>query len=66
MIWPHQNDVISVFGNPRDPDDVTRPSAKWEADNLVSVKPPFSLTYAVQTFKSLRCHKRVATAFVGA
>jgi len=66
MIWPHQNDVISVFGDPRDPDDITRPNAKWEADNLVSVKPPFALFYAGQPVRSVRCHQLVATAFTGA
>lgn len=66
MIWPHQNDVISVFGDPRDPDDATRPDFMWEAANIMPVKPPFALTYAGQTVKSVRCHRLVATAFVGA
>ena len=66
MIWPAQKDVISVFGDPRDPDDVTRPSAKWESDNLVSVKAPFPLTYTGLPVKSVRCHRLVADAFTGA
>lgn len=66
MIWPHQRDVVSVFGDPRDPDDITRPNAKWEADNLVSVKPPFPILYAGQPVRSVRCHRLVATAFTGA
>jgi hypothetical protein len=65
MIWPHQNDVISVFGNPRGPDDVTRASLFWEAANLIAVKPPFQLFYDGQPVRSVRCHRFVATAFTG-
>jgi hypothetical protein len=66
MDWPTQNDVISVFGDPRDPDDPTRANPLWESDNLVSVKPPFALTYLGKPVKSVRCHWRVASSFTGA
>lgn len=65
MNWPAQKDVISVFGDPRDPDDVTRANPKWEADHLVSVKPPFPLTYDGRLVRSVRCHRLVSRAFAG-
>jgi hypothetical protein len=60
--WPSQSEVLSnksIFGDPRGKDR-TRMSAKWEADNIVYITPPFRMTYAGQPVKRIRVHRRCA------
>ena len=63
---PKQSEVLayrSIYGDPRRKGDVSRPSATWEAANLVLVSPPFRMTYAGQPIKGLRFHKAAAPHF---
>jgi hypothetical protein len=61
--WPLQRDCDTFYGNPRDPSDVTKASAKWEAEYLVPFTPPFRITYAGQPVSKFRVNKNCLTGF---
>ncbi len=56
--WPLQKDCDRFYGNPRGANG--KPSAKWESENLVSVRPPFKMTYAGKPISGIRVHKKCA------
>jgi hypothetical protein len=56
--WPQQKDCDRFYGNPRGLNG--GPSAKWEAANLVSIKPPYRMTYAGKPISGIRVHKKCA------
>lgn len=56
--WPLQKDCDRYYGNPRGSNG--QPSAKWESANLVSVRPPFRMTYAGKPISGIRVHKKCA------
>jgi D-alanyl-D-alanine carboxypeptidase len=60
--WPTQSEVLSgtsVYGNPRGRNGQASP--KWEAENLVYVKTPYTMTYAGKPLsKGCKVHKHCA------
>lgn len=62
--WPLQKDCDRFYGNPRDPKDRSRPSAAWEAANLVSIKPPYRMTYDGKPIRGIRVHKKCAESLL--
>lgn len=56
--WPMQKDCDRFYGNPRGANG--RPSAKWESENLVSIRPPYRMTYAGRPVSGIRVHKKCA------
>lgn len=62
--WPTQEEVLSnrsVYGDPRGPDR-TKMSIKWERENIVTIVPPFKMTYAGAPVKRIRVHKHCAAS----
>ena len=62
---PKQSEVLafrSPYGDPRGRGGA-QASPKWEAVNLVPVRPPFLMTYAGDPVRSLRFHKACAADF---
>lgn len=60
MNWPKQKDCDAFYGNPRGRNG--QPSAKWEAENLVKIIPPYQMFYDGKPIKSFRMHKKCAEA----
>lgn len=60
MSWPLQKECDHFYGDPRGRNG--QPSAKWEAENLVKVIPPYQMFYADKPIKSFRMHKNCAGA----
>jgi hypothetical protein len=56
--WPMQADCNRFYGNPRGTNG--GPSAAWESANLVSVKPPYRMTYAGKPVSGIRIHRKCA------
>lgn len=56
--WPLQKDCDRFYGNPRGANG--GPSAKWESENLVSIRPPYRMTYAGKPITGIRVHKKCA------
>lgn len=56
--WPLQKDCDRFYGNPRGANG--KPSAKWESENLVSIRPPYRMTYAGKPITGIRVHKKCA------
>ena len=56
--WPLQKDCDRFYGNPRGANG--KPSAKWESENLVSIRPPYRMTYAGKPINGIRVHKKCA------
>lgn len=56
--WPLQKDCDRFYGNPRGANG--KPSAKWESENLVSIRPPYRMTYAGKPITGIRVHKKGA------
>lgn len=58
--WPKDNmkDKIAFYGNPI--------SNGWEDKNLVNIIPPFQMYYEKHPIKSIRVHKKCASAFLAA
>lgn len=54
-MWPSQSNVSSFYGKP----DGT---ATWEAANLVSIIPPFRVTYDGKPVRSIRIHRKCAAS----
>lgn len=64
--WPTQAEVLSgksVFGNPKGP-NITRMSVSWERANIVTIVPPFRMTYAGTPIKQIRVHKHCAASLL--
>lgn len=65
QIWPTQSEVLggnSIYGNPRNKKDPTKPSAAWEAANITTIAPPFRMTYAGVAIKKIRVNKHCAAS----
>ena len=60
--WPAQRECDAFYGNPRSKDP-TRPSAAWEKENLIYIKPAFQLYFGADPVKQIRVHKKCAVAF---
>jgi hypothetical protein len=66
MDWPTQQEVLlnkSVYGDPRGKDKA-RMSPAWERANIVSIIPPFKMTYADIPIKRIRVHKHCAQSLL--
>jgi hypothetical protein len=62
--WPTQLEVLSgksVYGNPKG-QNITRMSVSWERLNIVTIVPPFRMTYASTPIKRIRIHKQCAAS----
>ena len=67
MTWPTQAAVLSgtsIYGNPRNRKDPSRPSATWEAANIVTITPPFRMTYDGKPVKVIRVNKNCAESLL--
>jgi len=67
-MWPLQraSNMNLFYGNP-DIDGNGSVDPKWEAANIVSIKPPYEMVLAWDTdvkVKSIRCHKLVADSLM--
>lgn len=51
-VWPKQSDMNKFYGNP-DTNRDGRPDAKWEADNLVRITPPYRMVLAWDTERTV-------------
>jgi hypothetical protein len=60
--WPFQSECDAFYGNPRGAGD--RPSAKWEADNLRVITPPYLMTYDGKPIKGIRVHRKCAASLL--
>lgn len=58
--WPLQRDCNAFYGNPRTA--AGNASKKWESDNLVSVSPPWKMTYSGKPVAGCRVHKKCAAS----
>lgn len=61
--WPSQAGRNAFYGDPRGKDP-QKPSAIWERANIVSIVPPYQMTYAGKAIKSIRVHKKVAESLL--
>lgn len=63
--WPKDTMAakIAFYGNPMGNHG---PSAKWEAANLVRIKPPFQMYYAKAPVKTITVHRKIADAVLAA
>lgn len=59
-IWPKDNMAakIAFYGNPLE--------KGWEEKNLVNIIPPFQMYYDKHPIKTIRVHRKCATAFLAA
>lgn len=57
-MWPRDTtvDKMAFYGDFR--------MSGWEAANLINIVPPFQLYYDKHPIKSMRCHRKCATAFL--
>lgn len=67
-MWPTQADCDRFYGNPRNRNDASKPSAAWESTNLVRVKPPFVIRYEGTPVKAgvlihKKCSESLARVF---
>lgn len=62
--WPLQRECDVFYGNPRDSKDSTRPSTKWELENLTFIVPPYQLYYDKKPITRIRVHKKCSDAFL--
>lgn len=59
--WPTQAECDAFYGNPRNRNDASKPSPAWEAENLVRVKPPFTIRYEGKVVSAgVLIHKKCA------
>lgn len=56
--WPKQSECNEFYGNPHDGNG--RPSAQWEAENLVRIAPPFTMYYNTKPIQRVTIHKKCA------
>lgn len=68
MAWPKQSPAAmsAFYGNPDSNGDGS-PSPKWEAANLISIKPPYRMVLAwdpARLVKSIRVHKECAQSLL--
>lgn len=56
VTWPLQNECDTFYGNPRGKPGMANPT--WEAANIVSIKPPFRMTYDGMPIKGIRIHRK--------
>lgn len=56
--WPLQKDCTKFYGNPRGSGGKANP--KWEAENLVLVKCPWTLRFEGKFVSGIRIHKKCA------
>ena len=61
--WPSQAGRDAFYGNPRGR-NTSRPSPAWEKANLVSIKPPFRMTYDGRAVSSLTIHRKCAESLL--
>lgn len=64
MTWPKQHDCDAFYGNPRGKPGV--PSPSWEAASLISIKPPYRMTYDGTPIKGIRVHRKCAASLLDA
>lgn len=57
-VWPLQKNCDAFYGNPRGAGNGA--SAKWEAENLVTVKCPWGLKYNGKAVAGIRIHRKAA------
>jgi hypothetical protein len=62
MAWPLQSQCDAFYGNPRS-NRAGVPSAAWERENLVYIKPPFEIQFLGKPAK-MRVHRKCAPAFM--
>ncbi len=58
QIWPTQAEADGFYGNPRGTNG--NASAVWEANNLVSITPPFQMHYAQRPIQHFKIHRKCA------
>lgn len=66
MTWPTQAEVLSnksVYGDPRGKDR-SRMSPAWERANIITIAPPFRMTYAGTPIKRIRVNKHCAQSLL--
>jgi D-alanyl-D-alanine carboxypeptidase len=66
MSWPTQAEVLantSIYGDPRGKNR-TQMSPAWEKANIVSIIPPFRMTYAGMSIKRIRVHRHCAQSLL--
>lgn len=61
QFWPLQSEIDAFYGNPRGLGDEVNP--RWEADNIVRIRAPWTMTFEGAPISSIRVHKRCAEAF---
>lgn len=57
--WPRQSAMTAFFGNP-DANGDGKADAKWEAENLVFITPPYQMYFGGKPINRIRCHRLVA------
>lgn len=58
MTWPSQAEVLkgkSMYGNPRGANGRANPA--WVKENIVTLQPPFKMTFAGHPIRSIQIHK---------
>lgn len=63
--WPKDTMAarIAFYGDPRGPNGV---NPRWYAQNVVSIKPPYPMTYAGKPIKTISIHKKCAESLLAA
>ena len=60
--WPKQSEMVAYYGNPARADGTADP--KWEAANLVAIKPPYPMFYDGKPVRTMRVHRRIADSLL--
>lgn len=62
-----QSDLVAFYGNP-DANGDGQADAKWEAENLITIRPPYSMvwSWSQQPVRTIRLHKKCADRFANA
>lgn len=60
--WPKQSQMVAHYGNPARADGKADP--KWEADNLITIKPPYEMFYDGKPVRSIRVHRLIADSLL--
>lgn len=56
QIWPKQSEAVAFYGNP------SLNNERWQAQNLVLIKPPFELFYEGTPVRGVRIHQKCASS----
>lgn len=62
--WPTQAECDQFYGNPRGKPG--QPNPTWEAANIISIKPPYRMTYDGVPIKGIRIHRKCAASLLDA